>query len=894
MLTSNEESASMDASKGRVPRSLEEQLASVVESESFSYVNDGISVHPSLPIGQEGRSRRRRRRGRSWSRTGQPLTSLIDRRDQIADLDRVVVGFAASPIRHFRRVPLAIRFAEHQRSPFIISLREIALRYEPMPEDERVSSSSYLAFEPAPLSIPRLDVLEAMAGDLHVDTAPRVLHDQFTDLQTIQDGVPSAAQRVANVMRGTWNAFMCVARAWFFPRPRIRSSAAPSPVHHSERITSHPVSAEAVHTRISLLRSAIAFGALVLLATLPANVVNMIRDVTTRKAAIAAMGGDAMASLEGSPSAATLREASDRFREADTILSQTNTIAVGLAQLVPTTRSSYRTARALLEVGSKSADAAGLLAKGLDAAIRAKQQNILERLSVVATYADGALPLLEDASRALENVDTNAVPESDRDRVAMLAGLVDDGRLAVREFVGISEVLSSMLGRDGLRRYLVIFQNPSELRPTGGFMGSYAELDVLHGEIQRLEVPGGGTYDIQGQLTTQLVPPEPLQLIADRWEFQDSNWSPDFPKAARKIASFWNASGGYTVDGVIAINATLVQSLLEITGPIEVPELGKTISAENFMLETQKAVELEYDKAENKPKKILGLLAPRIMERLKGADSETMMRVVGILSTSIVQKDIQISLLDETEDAVVQSYGWSGRMKAVQGDALAIVEANIAGQKTDASVSEEVVHDVTIGEDGSIADQVTMTRSHAAQKGTLFSGVRNVSYVRFYLPRGSTLTEASGFATPAANLFDEPREDAQVDPDLASEASSTRFSADVRVWDEGDRTVVGGWTMVDPGGKTSIHLSYRLPFTAFDLYSRLGSAATGSSDQGSRAAYTLLLTSQSGKADRVIKTVFHTPATWKSRWSRGESEEGMAWNGDRVVSSLYDIDVQQP
>lgn len=893
MLTSNEESASMDASKGRAPRSLEEQLASVVESESFSYVNDGISVHPSSPIGQEGRSRRRRRRGRSWSRTGQPLTSLIDRRDQIADLDRVVVGFAASPIRQFRRVPLAIRFAEHQRSPFIISLREIALRYEPMPEDERVSSSSYLAFEPASLSVPRLDVLEAMAGDLHVDAAPRVLQDQFTDLQTIEDGVPSIVQRVANVMRGAWNAFMCAVRAWFFPRPRA-SSHVPSITKVSGRATVLAPSSEVVHTRISLLRSAIAFGALVLLATLPANVVNMIRDVTTRKAAIAAMGGDAMASLEGSPSAATLREASDRFREADTILSQTNTIAVGLAQLVPTTRSSYRTARALLEVGSKSADAAGLLAKGLDAAIRAKQQNILERLSVVATYADGALPLLEDASRALENVDTNAVPESDRDRVAMLAGLVDDGRLAVREFVGISEVLSSMLGRDGLRRYLVIFQNPSELRPTGGFMGSYAELDVLHGEIQRLEVPGGGTYDIQGQLTAQLIPPEPLQLIADRWEFQDSNWSPDFPKAARKIASFWNASGGYTVDGVIAINATLVQSLLEITGPIEVPELGKTISAENFMLETQKAVELEYDKTENKPKKILGLLAPRIMERLKGADSETMMRIVGILSTSIVQKDIQISLLDETEDAVVQSYGWSGRMKAIQGDALAIVEANIAGQKTDASVSEEVVHDVTIGEDGSITDRVTMTRSHAAQKGTLFSGVRNVSYVRFYLPRGSTLTEASGFVTPAANLFDEPREDAQADPDLASEASSTRFSADVRVWDEGDRTVVGGWTMVDPGGKTSMHLSYRLPFTAYDLYGRLGSASTGSGDQGSRAAYTLLLTSQSGKTDRMMKTVIHTPDTWKSRWSRGEMQEEIAWNGDRVISSLYDIDTQQP
>jgi len=89
-------------------------------------------------------------------------------------------------------------------------------------------------------------------------------------------------------------------------------------------------------------------------------------------------------------------------------------------------------------------------------------------------------------------------------------------------------------------------------------------------------VPGGGTYDVQGQLLARVLPPGPLQLIADRWEFQDSNWALDFVAAANKIRYFWSKSGGPTMDGIITVNASFVEKLLELTGPVEVPELGKT------------------------------------------------------------------------------------------------------------------------------------------------------------------------------------------------------------------------------------------------------------------------------------------------------------------------------
>jgi hypothetical protein len=388
-------------------------------------------------------------------------------------------------------------------------------------------------------------------------------------------------------------------------------------------------------------------------------------------------------------------------------------------------------------------------------------------------------------------------------------------------------------------------------------------------------------------LTAQVIPPKPLQLIADRWEFQDSNWSPDFPTSAEKIRWFWSKSGGYSLDGVIAVNANIVEKLLAVTGPIDVPELGKIITAENFVSETQKAVELEYDKEENKPKKILSLLAPRLLDRIKQFNSEDMVKLVSIISESIENKDIQIALTDAQEDAKAQSYGWSGRLKETKGDSLAIIGSNIAGQKTDTVIKERVTQEIKVTDEGRITDRVTLKRTHTGTKGTVFSGVRNVEYFRFYVPSGSTLIEASGFDVIPSTLFKATREDAEPDPDLAiSERLANETAFNVSVWDEGDRTVIGGWTMLDPGQEETLVVSYRLPFTAFDLRERI-SEHVSTGDDG-RSAYELLLTSQSGVADREIAISLDVPKSWNTHWIRSASSVEGVWNRDRVVSALFE------
>lgn len=663
----------------------------------------------------------------------------------------------------------------------------------------------------------------------------------------------------------------------------------------AERAWGVPVLVPRLHT-VRLMAS---FFGLLLIVTIPAGAVSLsrsfgssVREVKTQsQAALAQVAG----ALEGSSDeqAASWAMASDRFRQAREALLETNALALGLAQALPQTRSQYGSAQALLLAGERTSQAARLLVQGLSRALD-DQVGIRpdERIGVFLTYLDYASPLLEEALGELEKVDPASLPPDIRPRVVELRGLVDGGRTSLLDARGVLSFLRDALGHEAPRTYLFVFQNHSELRPTGGFMGSVAEIVFDRGEIQHLHVPGGGPYDLRSQLKARVAPPRPLQLVGGRWEFQDANWFPDFPAAAEKIRWFWSQSGQPTLDGIVAVNASMLEDILRITGPIEMPEYGKTLTADNVMFELQKSVEFEYDKSENKPKKIIGDMMPKVFERLKARSREDWLALIDTGLRALETKDVQVWMAREEEEKLVERYDWNGRMKPTVGDALAIIHANIAGQKTDTAIREQVNHEVSIQEDGSIIDTVTLVRSHAASKGELFRGVNNVSYMRVYVPQGSELLEAEGFEAPSSSFFEVPLpEDG---PDLDETRLVRRVPSplsDVDVTEEFGRTAFGAWVQLRPGETRTTKFRYRLPFTVFDLAARVGETApAGKGD--ARAAYVLLLTSQPGKKDREIRTRVTLPPRFRLDWTNqsSSSSSGLGvegtWDRDRVLAGL--------
>lgn len=455
----------------------------------------------------------------------------------------------------------------------------------------------------------------------------------------------------------------------------------------------------------------------------------------------------------------------------------------------------------------------------------------------------------------------------------------------IKEAFLVSDIVKKILGYENKKRYLIIFQNSNEIRPTGGFIGSFALVDVWKGEIKNIEVPPQGSYALQGWLSENVLAPEPLHLVNHRWEFQDANWFPDFPASAKKIIWFYTKSGGPSVDGVIAITNGFFQKILEVIGPVEMPEYGKVINSENFALEIQKAVEKEYDKKENKPKQIITDLTPKIIEKILQSNSEQFIQLASVLNKALIEKDLLLYFKDKDIQNVILSLNWGGEIKETDGDYLMIVDTNIAGEKTDAVMNNKVHHLAQINDDGSIVVQVAITKTHQGIKGEPFSGVRNVDYFRIYVPKGSELVGAKGFESPPQDFFKIPEDYLAPDKDLSRIENQVGFDKEswTRVSEEFGKTVFGNWVQVDPGQTKTVSFIYRLPFklsfekqtkNRFDIIKEnLGLA------EKQTIFYSLFIQKQPGSIAEITSEV-KFPYNWQPVWKYPENLqiEDAAWS----------------
>ena len=383
----------------------------------------------------------------------------------------------------------------------------------------------------------------------------------------------------------------------------------------------------------------------------------------------------------------------------------------------------------------------------------------------------------------------------------------------LREGNDIINVLNYVLGMEEPHRIMLVFQNNTELRPTGGFMGSYAIVDVKDAKIDKIDVPGGGFYDLKGSLTVKVDAPYPFHLFSPIWQPWNANWFYDWPTSARKIEWFYDKSGGSTVDGVIAFTPKVIVDLLKVVGEIEMPEYDLVINSENFIKEAQLQVEFNYDKKENKPKKFIGDLMPKILNKLAEVKKDKLVSVLQVIIDSLQEKHLLVYLNNKVLQQKITKLGWAGEVKNNKVDYLAVIHTNIAGGKTDGVIAEKINHQVDILNDGSVIDTITLTKTHQGKIGDIFEGQTNVDYIRFYVPLGSKLLSAQGFDTiPGDRIF---QEDNNIMKDSLLEKIEQNLKIDkksnTRITDEFGKTVFANWLIVVPGESKKVVIKYLLP-----------------------------------------------------------------------------------
>ncbi len=722
------------------------------------------------------------------------------------------------------------------------------------------------AVEASEVPIFSLDDAERAAPEASEDTspilfAPTVQHDSEDALAVLPqiEAMPVAAPEPIPARASLRSVWM---------RWREQARDAVEDAHEREQEVMQEVEtawqAPYLEPRIRVTRVLIGFLGMLCLVALPAgavswsrSVVRSVRSVQDGASALTASGFDL---ADGKRRAASFGQIQSLAQDFE----RSHGLALALAQALPTTRATAETVEALLEGGQDAAKAGALLSEGFDRALSDQGGFPSERLVRLKQYLEEARPHLDRVFAAAERIHPEALPPNAQARAAQIKELLLAYRPLLTQADALLALALPLVGHTEPRTYLVLFQNPSELRPSGGFMGSYAQVVLDRGAIRKLDVPGGGPYDLRSQLLSRWAPPQPLQLVGARWEFQDANWDPDFGKTAEIVRRFWSRSGQPTLDGIIAVNASLLPKLLTVTGPIEMPAYGKTVTSENVLLETQKAVELEYDRDKNQPKAFIGDLNREVLHRLQALPNDQWTALARIAAEALETKEIQVYLSRSDEQEVVRALGWTGEWPQADAfDHLAVIGANIAGQKSNQAIRETVRQTIRISERGTVEADVALDREHTAVAGALFHGANNVEYVRVFTPAGTKLVHASGFEAPASALFERPTEAEEPFPDLATGTVPLAFGGEtVDQAEESGRTVFGGWLQLRPGQSRTTTFRYVLPRTTADMARALADQASLASAGEVTDAYVLRLTSQSG-APRAQQVTLRYPPAWK-------------------------------
>ncbi|MFH2136028.1 MAG: DUF4012 domain-containing protein [Patescibacteria group bacterium] len=651
----------------------------------------------------------------------------------------------------------------------------------------------------------------------------------------------------------------------------------------------------------------VGFGAVAFLFILPLQTFSYYESLKNTERATLRTAEEAYANLSAgsveimnadfSGAAESFGQAAQAFSRSGEEINQINATVLNLIRAMPGEGEKLEAGEALLFAGEKLTLAGENILRSLaDFSGEENDKKLTEKLKILREHLSAALPDIAAASDKVYGVKIQAVPEDKQEVFQILQGKLPQLVSSIKNLISVSDLMIKFLGDEMDKRYLVVFQNPGEIRPTGGFIGSLALVDFRRGEIKNMEVPGGGSYDFQGSLHERVASPGPLQLINARWQLQDANWFFDFPTSAQKIKWFYEKSGGPTVDGVIALNADLVADLLAVVGPIEMPEYGKILNKENFIEEIQKAVEIEYDKEENKPKKILSDMAPKLMAKLFAAEPKQFGEILTTLLRALSQKEILLYSTSPEIEHEIKNFDWGGEIKSVpeKADYLAVVNTNIAGQKTDRVIKQTINLETNIVEGGYIKNKLTITRAHEGIKRELFTGVRNVDYLRVYVPLGSTLIYATGFEAPPADLFEKPESDYRTDIDLkkSEDDASIDATSGTITTNESGKTVFGNWVLLDPGETATVTLEYILPFRISlpvsekswwdDLSEKFGR------EKNSAAVYQLLVQKQSGVSSAFTSSLIF-PKGWQPAWQSGNGikataasiEAGGQLNSDR-------------
>jgi len=417
------------------------------------------------------------------------------------------------------------------------------------------------------------------------------------------------------------------------------------------------------------------------------------------------------------------------------------------------------------------------------------KRNVLRKIFESAPELNGIKADLDLAYINLDQVSASGILFILKDKISRIKKQINEAILILDKAVPLSQMIPALAGYPSQVNYLVVLQNNDELRPTGGFLGTYGILKIKDGDIVNFDTHDIYHLDMPVQDKINIAPPEPIEkYLNDKWYLRDANWSPDWPTAAKTIDWFYQTESRLNPEaekisefsGVLAITPKLITDFLKITGPITVE--GQSYDQNNFQDLLQYRVEKGYlvlGVSSWQRKEVIGEISKKLKIKIFDLPPHQWSEIINTTINNLTSKNLLFYLTDNQLESIAVQNGWAGEIKNYYGDYLMVVDANLAALKTDAVMSRSINYKVTEGANG-LFSKLTVNYAHNGQLDWKTSAYK--SYTRVYVPLGSRLIKISGY--DASQI------------DTGKESGKTWF---------------GFYLTVGPGKINNITLEYKLP-----------------------------------------------------------------------------------
>ena len=447
-----------------------------------------------------------------------------------------------------------------------------------------------------------------------------------------------------------------------------------------------------------------------------------------------------------------------------------------------------------------------------------------ERIQLAVKTMDKMTPKIAEIGDKIEKlntevaaIDPNRYPEyvgKKQVRAKLISGknLLSETTTLFLNARPLLEVLPSLLGEPTAKKYLFIFQNDKELRPTGGFITAYAIFRVEHGKF--LVESSNDIYELDDQIKVKKEAPEDILTYHKGvfyFNIRDSNLSPDFAVSMKQFIDLY--PGKFDFDGIFSLDTHVLVESMKILGSFNIA--GREFSAETDKRCDCPKVIYELEDYSTRPvayvretrKDIIGSLMYEVMKKALGVSpSQYWGRLFQMSLNEISEKHILAYMLDEKTQKGVESLNMGGRIAdgvSILGykdgqdwDYLHINDTNFAGAKSNLFVQQEVKIDYTVESDETITKTLTLSYKNPAPPsdcnlesgGLCLNGILR-NWVRIYVPKSATLVEDKGSQSPKTG-----------------EAEALRVVEDL------GKTVFNGFLTVRPLGSAELSLKYKLPF----------------------------------------------------------------------------------